>query len=183
MLKKAFKLKNTKIFIAHDLCPEDRKDRKLLSEHLKIAKSQNFLTKIRGNKLVVGEDVYTIDQLKEMNLISQEKKEIDPEEKQTLQTNKSNSAPCTPSANENPDKPDVTSENPRETIISCDQPNQPTHANYKRLNSELDQVNDVQQDMKKTKPTEKLLSISTNKNLTVQKINTRSNSSSSSKQT
>lgn len=62
------KLKGKGIFIAHDLCHEDQRDNKILQRHFKLARLKNNLVKIRGNKLIVNGDVYTANQLKEIEI-------------------------------------------------------------------------------------------------------------------
>lgn len=58
------KLKGTKIFIAHDLCPKDREDNKILYSHLKAAREKHLEAKIKGKNLIVSGEVYTLEQLK-----------------------------------------------------------------------------------------------------------------------
>ena len=50
IFKNCSKLKGTKIIISQDLCIEDRKDQKLLVQHLREARSQNHQAKIKGKK-------------------------------------------------------------------------------------------------------------------------------------
>ena len=92
-----YKLKGKKIFIAHDLCPEDRKNRKILQEHFKLAMSINQFAQIKGNKLTVNEDVFTANQLRMMNL--DEHKPIGEDSPNTCVNFKSNSAPPNPIPN------------------------------------------------------------------------------------
>lgn len=65
--KKIFKnishLKGTKIGIAHDLCPHDREQNKILVKHLKEAKSNNKSAKIKKNKLEIDNQLYSIEEL------------------------------------------------------------------------------------------------------------------------
>lgn len=63
ILKNCHKLKNTKIFIAHDLCTEDREKLKILQENLKQARAKNLTAVIRGNYLVVNGDKIHVNQL------------------------------------------------------------------------------------------------------------------------
>lgn len=86
------KLKGSKIFIANDLCYDDRQDEKLLRQHLKSARSQNLFAKIKGRTLQVNDDCYTVEQLKEMNA----KFEGQDVENSEILLTKSNSAPSTP---------------------------------------------------------------------------------------
>lgn len=70
VLRSAFRLKGTKVFITQDLCYADRQDNKLLQEHYKLAKAKNIPAKIKNNKLIVNGDVYTAEQLKKTNTSS-----------------------------------------------------------------------------------------------------------------
>lgn len=67
ILKNARNLKGTQIFITQDMCYEDRKEHKILKEHLKLAKSKNYHAHIKGNKLFINDEVYTVKQLQEIN--------------------------------------------------------------------------------------------------------------------
>ena len=68
ILLNLYKMKGTKISVAHDLCYNDRIDHKILRDHLKQAKAKNYPAKIKGNKLFVNNDIYTVQQLKQMQL-------------------------------------------------------------------------------------------------------------------
>lgn len=68
LLKNGYRLKGTNISFAEDLCYEDRQERKFLRKHLQVARSKNYFAKIRGQKLVVNNEVYSIDQLKNFEL-------------------------------------------------------------------------------------------------------------------
>lgn len=81
------------LFIAHDLCFEDRADLKILQQHLKLARSRNQFAKIKGNKLIVNEDIFTVNQLKSMNL-----DDLQEQSEETTNLIKSNSEPPTPKA-------------------------------------------------------------------------------------
>lgn len=99
ILKNANKLKGKKIFIAQDLCHEDRRDNKVLQRHLKLARSKNNFAKIKGNKLTVNEDVYTVEQLVAMDSANEAVRT-----ESNLELNKnyqSNSAPSTPATEQN----------------------------------------------------------------------------------
>lgn len=61
-------LKNTRVFIADDLCPEDREDHKLLAEHLKLARSKKYSAKIKGRTLEINGEIYTIEQIRSMKV-------------------------------------------------------------------------------------------------------------------
>lgn len=87
-----------KIFITHDLCFEDRKDLKILQQHLKLARTKNQFAKIKGNKLVVNEDIFTVGQLKMMNLVEFQEQTEEASTANCLYP-KSNSAPSTPNSN------------------------------------------------------------------------------------
>ncbi|CAG9763536.1 unnamed protein product [Ceutorhynchus assimilis] len=60
------KLKGTKISIANDLCPEDRENHRILVKYLKEAKGRNLNAKIKGNKLVIDDTAYSIEDLEAM---------------------------------------------------------------------------------------------------------------------
>lgn len=57
------KFKGTNIFIAHDMCKQDREDNKILYAHLKAARSKSLDAKIRGKTLIVGGETHTLEQL------------------------------------------------------------------------------------------------------------------------
>lgn len=63
IFKNLFKLKGKNISISHDLSPEDRKINKVLVSNLKEAKSKKLAAYIKGNKLHIGEEVYSYQQL------------------------------------------------------------------------------------------------------------------------
>lgn len=63
VLENAKKLKGTNISISKDLCASDRVDNKKLVTHMKEAKKRGITSYIKGNKLVIGEDIYTADQI------------------------------------------------------------------------------------------------------------------------
>lgn len=71
ILKNCHKLKNSKIFIAHDLCFEDRQNLKILQEHLKQARAKNHTAVIRGNFLVVDGKRINVHDLTENSLHSE----------------------------------------------------------------------------------------------------------------
>lgn len=100
VLKNCYKLKDinknrsTKINIAEELSPEEQKVKKILSQHLKAAKSQNLNAYIKGNKLYINNEVYTAQQLAENGEVSARDEEDEYENIQEI--GESNSAPATP---------------------------------------------------------------------------------------
>lgn len=88
VIKNRTKLKGSKIFIEHDLCPEDRQDQKILTHHLKEARSKNYLAKIKGKTLIVNNETYTLQELK--NIDSQE------DQRPIFEKVRTTSAPTTP---------------------------------------------------------------------------------------
>lgn len=71
VLKEVKKLKGTGISISNDLSKEDREEQKVLSSHLKTAKEQYPNAKIRGHKLIIGENIYTAKDLLELERSSE----------------------------------------------------------------------------------------------------------------
>lgn len=65
-------LRNTPISISNDLCYEDRKEQKILRQHLKLAREQNKEAKIKGNKLEIGGKLYTTADLGSTGIDSDE---------------------------------------------------------------------------------------------------------------
>lgn len=65
ILKNVKKLKGSHIFISEELNLEERKERKILVQHLKQAKERNLNAFIKGNKLVLNDKLYTAKQLVE----------------------------------------------------------------------------------------------------------------------
>lgn len=63
VLKNCSKLKGTDIHVVQDLCEEDRLNHKILVQHLKEAKNRQYRALIRGNKLIVNGNSYTVEQL------------------------------------------------------------------------------------------------------------------------
>lgn len=59
----AFKLKNSKIAIVNDLCPEDQKIQKILTKHLKLARSRNQKARIKGVQLEIEGKLYSAEDL------------------------------------------------------------------------------------------------------------------------
>lgn len=68
IFKNITKLKGTKIFIANDLCIEDRATQKILQQHLKLARSKNYFAKIKGQTLIINGEVYTAQKLQNIPL-------------------------------------------------------------------------------------------------------------------
>lgn len=63
ILRNAYKLKGSGVAISNDLCQEDRARNKILVKHLKIAKEQKLLARIRGDRLEVDSKFYTVEDL------------------------------------------------------------------------------------------------------------------------
>lgn len=63
IFKNVSKLKGTGIAISNDLCREDRETNKVLVKHLKIAKQQQLQARIKGNKLEIDGELYTVEEL------------------------------------------------------------------------------------------------------------------------
>lgn len=61
--KNCYKLKGTGVSISDDLCPEDRQTRKLLLEHQKQARSKGMRSFVRGQKLIINDEVFTLETL------------------------------------------------------------------------------------------------------------------------
>lgn len=96
VIKNRHKLKGTKIFIAHDLSPEEREQQKVLTTHLKLARSKNYMAKIKGNTLQINDEIYSLEQLRDIDR-RQENYETNTVEQQIEYRPASNSAPPTPS--------------------------------------------------------------------------------------
>lgn len=84
--KNANKLKGKNIAISQDQCYEDRTTHKILIRHLKQARSEGIQAYIKGDKIIIGNETYTADDLEKCGY------------KQPISTekNKSDSAPSTP---------------------------------------------------------------------------------------
>lgn len=63
ILRNVAKLKGKGISISNDLSPSERKVNKVLVDHLKQAKSKKLVAFIRGDKLHIGEEIYSYQQL------------------------------------------------------------------------------------------------------------------------
>lgn len=86
ILKSCNKLKNTKTFITHDLCFEDRQDLKILQDNLRLARSMNLSAVIRGNNLIVNGEKFRIDQLRDNNITNLHPLSIDNQNKTVRHT-------------------------------------------------------------------------------------------------
>ncbi|CAG9759761.1 unnamed protein product [Ceutorhynchus assimilis] len=64
--EKLKKLTQHGISLTNDLCPEDREELKILKKHLKQAKEQNCVAKIRNLKLIIDGTPYTANQLQSL---------------------------------------------------------------------------------------------------------------------
>lgn len=58
-------LKGKKIFITHEMTREEIEDNKILRKHLKLSKQKGYKSYIKGNKLYIGDSVYTAEELRE----------------------------------------------------------------------------------------------------------------------
>lgn len=95
ILRNCNKLKGKNIYINDDLGYEDRQDRKVLTKHLKTARSKGYFAKIQGRTLIVNDDIYNIDQLTQMDISGKSPKpDVHSSHSHTFQ--QSNSAPQTP---------------------------------------------------------------------------------------
>lgn len=63
IISKGFKLSGSKIYLAHDLSPEERKAKKKLLEHKKEFKNAGKTCELKNNALVVDGQTYTLEQL------------------------------------------------------------------------------------------------------------------------
>lgn len=101
VLRNCFKLKNTDIRIHEDLSIEERAEKRILVQHLKEARSKNKTAYIKGNKLCVSDNVYTVEELMhsneektveiEKNINSKSNSLDTPQNKDNIETNKKNS--------------------------------------------------------------------------------------------
>lgn len=70
ILKNSFKLKGQNIYIVPDLTKKQLEDRKVLQEHLKLAKKDKVINcYIKGNKLYANGQIYTVDDLKQEDIV------------------------------------------------------------------------------------------------------------------
>ncbi|CAH1153922.1 unnamed protein product [Phaedon cochleariae] len=67
IFKNIAKLKNTKISIVNDLCPQDREKQKVLVKHLKAARENNKKARIRGFKLEINDKLYSVEELENLD--------------------------------------------------------------------------------------------------------------------
>lgn len=72
VFKNTRKLKGSKVSIAHDLCPEDREEHRILRKHLKIAKEKKLQAKIKGHQLEIDGELYTAEELERKSEESEE---------------------------------------------------------------------------------------------------------------
>lgn len=79
IFKNVSKLRGTGISITHDLPVEDRKEQKILHFHLKHAREQKLQAKISGKKLIIDNNLFTIEQLQQLEIIS-ENESTEPEQ-------------------------------------------------------------------------------------------------------
>lgn len=63
IFKNLFKLKGSGVFIGNDLAKKDREINRVLVSHLKEAKKKKLVAHIRNNRLYVGEECFSYDQL------------------------------------------------------------------------------------------------------------------------
>lgn len=74
VLKNCYKLKNTGIGITEDLSTRDREERRVLVQHLKIARDNQKKAYIRGTKLYIEGKAHTCEDFVDNKLITQEAK-------------------------------------------------------------------------------------------------------------
>lgn len=74
ILRNSNKLKGTGIFIAHDLTKKQREERKFLKKHLDQQRNLGKPSKIKGNKLIVENQEYNIEQLQKIEYEEEERK-------------------------------------------------------------------------------------------------------------
>lgn len=63
ILAHAKNLRNTGVFVSHDLNTQERKTRQILIHHLKVARNENHFAKIVGNRLKIDGKYFSVDQL------------------------------------------------------------------------------------------------------------------------
>ncbi|CAG9820757.1 unnamed protein product [Phaedon cochleariae] len=68
ILKNCYKLKGTNIYISEDLIGKDLEERKILVNYMKEARKNNKQASIRGNKLLVDGNLYSIQELEDNNI-------------------------------------------------------------------------------------------------------------------
>lgn len=88
ILKNAYKLKGKSIYISNDQCKEDRDKYKVLLNHHRQARAKGESAYIRGGKLYIANEPYTVEQL--------EGQQIEYDEDIGNTEEKANSAPPTP---------------------------------------------------------------------------------------
>lgn len=66
VFKNVSKLKGTGLSIGHDMSKEDREQHKILRRHQKLASEQKLKAIIRGGKLLIGNDTYTVQELEKL---------------------------------------------------------------------------------------------------------------------
>nr|CAH7714190.1 unnamed protein product [Callosobruchus chinensis] len=96
VMKNTFKLKGTKIVFVQDMNYQDRQSRKILQQHYNKAKSKNMYTRIKGNKLQVNDEFYTVEQLQEHN---KDACRTEDEEEEEESAKNSGSIPTSPAKN------------------------------------------------------------------------------------
>lgn len=133
IFKNIGKLKGTKIFIANDLCLEDRATQSILQQHLKHARSNNYCAKIKGQTLIVNGEVYTAQQLQKQipqNTETETTTDISTSASTTLQVN---SAPFTPRSVIDTNKVFEFEEKPLDTAQALVSPDLPPAKKHKTL--------------------------------------------------
>lgn len=95
-----YKLKGKGISISHDLSSSEREVNKVLVEHLKRAKARKLVAFIRRDKLHIGEEVYTYQQLIERGEQIEQPLDTDTEVFASPLPRQSISAPSTPTIHE-----------------------------------------------------------------------------------
>ncbi|CAH1106159.1 unnamed protein product [Psylliodes chrysocephalus] len=103
IIRNCNKLKDKNIYIVQDLCYEDRQNQKILKKHLNIARTKKYNARIQGHYLVVNDEKFTAEQLRDKEEEQEEEEEEQEQEQEQEKVNcksteeKSLSAPQTPS--------------------------------------------------------------------------------------
>lgn len=71
IFKNITKLRGTGVSITNDLSVEDRNEQKVLYSHLKLAREQKLQARISGNKLIIDNNPYTVEQLQHLENLSE----------------------------------------------------------------------------------------------------------------
>lgn len=96
VLRNIKKLKGSNVSIAEELTLEERKESKILAQHLKKARSKKLNAFIKNKILFVNGQKYTAEQLAEEEEDTDSEEEISNNSTENLEKTKPNSAPSTP---------------------------------------------------------------------------------------